>query len=357
VLNNPLKYTDPSGYFLSGLFKSIGKFFSKWGRVIVAIAAAAIIGPWAAGLVTNGGILAAVVGGAAAGFVAGGIMTGSWQGAFQGALFGAITGGMAWQIGYGASFSWIRELAGGLGRHIAHGVANGLVAVARGGKFRSGFWGGLFGSAAPVDGLGGEGAWGTVARTVAAAVVGGTAAVLGGGKFGNGAVSAAFAHLFGGGGARQQQGSSSSGGGFFSGVLDVVGKIWALPNTIVGMIYGGVGHVAGWIMGTNPQIVFDHNAIQFINNPFIRDNEALTLGNAILYGENSPPWKPGAYGDNSVNIGFHEEAHTYQYQVLGPFYAPAYLLNGGFSGPSGNPLEQAAQVYGRNRGQGGWWPW
>jgi hypothetical protein len=103
---------------------------------------------------------------------------------------------MAWQIGYGASFSWIRELAGGLGRHIAHGVANGLVAVARGGKFRSGFWGGLFGSAAPVDGLGGEGAWGTVVRTVTAAVVGGTAAVLGGGKFANGAIAGAFVRLF-----------------------------------------------------------------------------------------------------------------------------------------------------------------
>jgi len=40
-----------------------------------------------------------------------------------------------------------------------------------------------------------------------------------------------------------------------------------------------------------------------------------------------------------------------------PFYAPVYLLNGGFSGPAGNPFEQAAQVYGRNLGQGEWWPW
>jgi hypothetical protein len=47
--------------------------------------------------------------------------------------------------------------------------------------------------------------------------------------------------------------------------------------------------------------------------------------------------------------------HTYQYQALGPFYGLAYLLSGGFSGPSGNPYEQAAQNYGS--GKGSWWPW
>jgi hypothetical protein len=81
------------------------------------------------------------------------------------------------------------------------------------------------------------------------------------------------------------------------------------------------------------------------------------FGNTILYGKNSPPSAYCAYGDCTVNIGFHEEAHTYQYQVLGPFYAPVYMLNGGFSGPSVNPLEQSAQFYGRNHGQEGWWPW
>jgi len=35
-----------------------------------------------------------------------------------------------------------------------------------------------------------------VARTSIAATVGGTASVIGGGKFANGAVSAAFVHLF-----------------------------------------------------------------------------------------------------------------------------------------------------------------
>ena len=99
VLNNPLKYTDPSGYFLSGLFKSVGKFLKKYGRVIIAIAAAAIIGPAVAGI--WGGLTGAVIGGAAAGFVSGTIMTGSLSGGLRGALFGALAGGLAWQIGHG----------------------------------------------------------------------------------------------------------------------------------------------------------------------------------------------------------------------------------------------------------------
>ena len=57
----------------------------------------------------------------------------------------------------------------------------------------------------------------------------------------------------------------------------------------------------------------------------------------------------------NVTFGPHEEGHTYQAQALGPFYAPAYLLGGGFSGLEGNVFEKAAQRYGGGRGS--WWPW
>jgi len=39
----------------------------------------------------------------------------------------------------------------------------------------------------------------------------------------------------------------------------------------------------------------------------------------------------------------HEEAHTYQYQVLGPMFLPAYALAGGIS--ASNPFELAANRY------------
>ena len=139
--------------------------------------------------------------------------------------------------------------------------------------------------------------------------------------------------------------------------VDVVGKIWNLPNTALGLVAGGAGYVVGkvgyalgWYSG-NPQIQFGHNGIQFLNNPFMLEKAALTLGNAISYSKEKQPWDPGAYEDPSVYYGFHEEAHTYQSQVLGPAFIPTYLLNS-------RAFEQAAQSYGRGPEHGGhWWPW
>ena len=51
-------------------------------------------------------------------------------------------------------------------------------------------------SPGPKSGLGGSGPAGMIIRTMIASVIGGTGARLGGGKFANGAVSAAFVHLF-----------------------------------------------------------------------------------------------------------------------------------------------------------------
>ena len=135
--------------------------------------------------------------------------------------------------------------------------------------------------------------------------------------------------------------------------LDVAGKIWTLPNTIAGLALGGAGTIAGLLTGTHPQVKFGHNAIQFLNNPLINGGEALTLGNAISYSPGVQPNSPGAYGDRDVQVGPHEEGHTYQAQVLGPFYGPAWLLGGAKT--LSNPLEAAAQRYGAGRGS--WWPW
>lgn len=137
-------------------------------------------------------------------------------------------------------------------------------------------------------------------------------------------------------------------------VTSLIGKVWTLPNTIIGLIYGGIGYVAGLIMGTNPTIRIGNNAIEFLNNPLVNRSMALTLGNVVSYGTNAPPWKQGAYGDISVNIGMHETGHTYQYEILGPFYGLFYMLYGGFSGPTGNQFERSAQNYGS--GNGSWWP-
>ena len=250
-----------------------------------------------------------------------------------------------------------------------HGTIGGITSVLQGGKFGHGFASAGFAAAATFfnnsnyihknsNGF----SW---RRVAIGAAIGGTASKLSSGKFANGAANAAFAQLFSPtGGSDRQDGSNSAGqsGGRnpLSVVGDVIGKIWALPNTIIGAVYGGVGHIVGEIgyalgfYDVSPSISFGNNAIQFLDNPFTIRNTAITLGNTISYGRGVSPSQYGSYGDSSVQIGRHEAAHTYQYQTLGPLFLPAYFISGGISGPAGNPFENAAQEYGR--GTGGWWP-
>jgi RHS repeat-associated protein len=96
VMNNPMSYTDPSG------FSAWTKFRDRWLKPIIAIAVSIFtygaVNAWmlAAGY---GGFISAVVAGAAAGFAAGGITTGSLRGALRGALGGALMAGLMYGLG------------------------------------------------------------------------------------------------------------------------------------------------------------------------------------------------------------------------------------------------------------------
>jgi hypothetical protein len=118
-----------------------------------------------------------------------------------GGVAGAITGGIAGKIGdvFGdvANGSFGNEF----GRALAHGTAGGVAEEVQGGQFRHGFYAGFAGSAAgSIIGQTSlqemKGGKGVAVRTTIAATAGGTASALGGGKFANGAVTAAFQHLF-----------------------------------------------------------------------------------------------------------------------------------------------------------------
>ena len=74
---------------------------------------------------------------------------------------------------------------------------------------------------------------------------------------------------------------------------------------------------------------------------------AITLGNTISYHYTFGPTKNGAYNDESVKVGPHEEKHTYQQQKFGIFFFPMYFYNGGAN--LSNYLEKEAQDYGRDR--------
>jgi RHS repeat-associated protein len=202
VNNNPLAYTDPSGYF------KIGKFFGAIARAVfggiysflpreirqivrpLLIAGATFLGG------PQAGIFVAIYTGAIDGAISGGL---------KGAIFGAVTSGASAVItlgigGLDLGFA-ANSVADIVSKSVLHGVAQGALAAAQGGEFGPAFLAGSFahavgGAMKASDFLQGEGFGLLAARTASAAIIGGTAAVIGGGKFANGAITGAFVHLF-----------------------------------------------------------------------------------------------------------------------------------------------------------------
>src|SRR5690606_24467679 len=164
VGNNPLSYTDPSGFFS---LKDLAK-------TVVGIAASVFLSP--------------VIGGAIMGYLS----TGSLKGALLGALGGAIS------FGIGEAFNGLQGAGALFGKSLLHGISQGILSKAGGGRFGDGFLGGFSASImSPITGkIKGADATARAARVVTAAVIGGTVAKIGGGKFANGAISGAFVQAF-----------------------------------------------------------------------------------------------------------------------------------------------------------------
>lgn len=335
VWNNPLSFTDPSGYFLSGFFHWLGHHWRMLVAVVVAIVASVVAQQW-----ESWGWVAAMAGGFASGLIAS-------DGNLQDGLIGAAAA-LAF-YGIGSQFQGVRMGAQEfVEKVVEHGMVGGLQSVAEGGRFFSGFLSAALPESASLA-TGNYSMFGTggaidAGKVVAAATLGGTAAMLGGGKFANGAVTGAFSYAFGSVARDMQNGAS-----FGEAMLDLAGKVWALPNTVIGLAIGGVSYGAGWagyglgLVDVAPSISIGNNAIQFENIPF--GNGALTVGNTIIYGGGTAPSQMGnLYGDRRyLNVGLHEMGHTYQYQAYGPFFLPAYFLRGGISAT--NPFEQGANNY------------
>ncbi len=175
VMNNPLSYTDPSGYF------SLKKFF----RTILAIAAVVVLGPGGYAPFFSGTGLAAGLGNAAlAGFVSGAIQTGTLKGAINGAFSGVLFFGVG---------QFVPGPAGRLNKVVGHAVAGCVSSVAAGGSCRSGaiaagFAEGITPYVPKFDSL--------AARVAVRAIVGGIGSKLAGGKFEDGAIQGAFGYLF-----------------------------------------------------------------------------------------------------------------------------------------------------------------
>ncbi|RUO24947.1 RHS repeat domain-containing protein [Aliidiomarina sanyensis] len=200
VLNNPMSYTDPSGYLFNRLNKALGDF-----APFVAIAIMAM--PFGQSL--GGAMLK--------GFLSGGVATGS----LRGAMHGAVSAGIFHSIGtsfqergqfnsrfnaaaerlgfggqpvmmFGGNALTASQIAGQIG---AHAFAGGVLSSLNGAKFSHGFISAGFAKGVGThlnDEMGNQ----IVAGTIVSATIGGTTSSIVGGKFANGAVTGAFQALF-----------------------------------------------------------------------------------------------------------------------------------------------------------------
>ncbi len=190
VLNNPLAFTDPSGYFS----------FKKFIRFAAVTVITAVISYYTFGVVSgfvqgameaSAGVcfssmptFAAVMGASAAGFVQGLIASaGNLDAAAHGMISGALFAG-AGQIGTATSFA----------RYAAHAAAGCISAVAGGRKCGSEAVAALFGkfTTNEIDGNISN----ILTKGVVTAVAGGIGSAIGGRNFKNGATTATYGYLF-----------------------------------------------------------------------------------------------------------------------------------------------------------------
>ena len=141
---------------------------------------------------------------------------------------------------------------------------------------------------------------------------------------------------------------------FLMRLLIVLGGLWTLPNTVVGLVLGAIGLLFGAHVHWRRRDL----ALVFHRWPW-GPGGAITFGNVILHtGDNldSPcvtyAHRAGHGDEPAIMLADHERAHVYQYLVLGPLFLPLYLVFGGIS--VRNRFERAADRYART-GRG-WWP-
>ena len=201
VLNNPLSFTDPSGF----------SAWTKWRAPILSLATVWFLGPGAYSFIGLSGISSAGIVGAisgasgtlvsfasavSAGFAAGGIQGGNVQSALQGAFSAALFFGVG-QLADIAGAGFEAGSAGakafgeaGIGRAALHAAAGCISGAAAGGSCAA-----SAGAAGFAEFAGGQLPKNNAAQFLGRAIIRGIAARIAGGKFENGAMTAAFGYL------------------------------------------------------------------------------------------------------------------------------------------------------------------
>ena len=138
-------------------------------------------------------------------------------------------------------------------------------------------------------------------------------------------------------------------------LLWLPGILWALPNTLAGLLLG----LPALAFGATLKI--SDGALVFLHYPW-GSGGALALGNVIVCTHPTLDYSCRTYaerfgvreaGGALHRLGDHERAHVHQAMVLGVFFLPLYFLCGGIS--ARNRFEQAADRYAETGRD--WWPW
>lgn len=211
VINNPLSYTDPSGFFFKKILKAVGKFYKGVGKfikkhskiiipVVVGLATMGIGSAIAVGLgAATGGLVAGVASAAGFGFgfqasstvLSGGSIGDALKAGLKAGVISGLTAVAT--FGVGELFDHATTL-GNIGEKIvAHGGVQGISTELQGGEFKHGFMSGGFSAfAAPSI----EQIASRPAQLAASAIAGGVGSEIGGGKFVNGAISGATVLIY-----------------------------------------------------------------------------------------------------------------------------------------------------------------
>ena len=213
VLNNPLSFADPSGYFFKKLWNKISGAVSKGFKAIGSVVKSALSNPIVRGIIQVVGCAATAAAGmgpfgcaavsaaltmAAGGSIADGAKT---------FAFAFVTAGIFHAVG--PALNGLQGVGGALLKAGVHGTISGALSVAQGGTFVQGFAGGAIGALggyaagqSTLVGEYGDGDFGgMLGRAAISAGAGCAAAQVTGGKCSQAAVTAAFASLYNGDGA------------------------------------------------------------------------------------------------------------------------------------------------------------
>ncbi|MEC4088697.1 SpvB/TcaC N-terminal domain-containing protein [Pseudoalteromonas rubra] len=187
VLNNPLSYTDPSGYWFEHL-KPVKKVLRN-----VIRASSKIIGPELTNIIGNIAFykLGGPYGSAYWSYNFTRAMGGASSQAFKAGLTSVASAAVFYGIGQGFSGTVYQN---GFWHVSAHALAGGILSEVQGGNFGHGFWSAGLTKGAQVSGL--VDMNNVIVGTIQSMVIAGTISKLTGGKFTNAAITGAFQYLY-----------------------------------------------------------------------------------------------------------------------------------------------------------------